>query len=350
MYLAIDIGGTKTLIAAFNHRGKVIKKHRFKTPGNKKTFLAVLEAALIPFSVRHRSKIEQVIIAIPGIIEDNIAVKFGNRPWKNLDLEKQLGHLFDCKITLENDANLATVFETSKRKGLGLYLTFSTGIGGGLARKGQLAKNSGSVEPGHTTYIFDNKSLEWEDIASCAAIGAVYDRQATSVRGESAYEDIALRVALGLPEVIQKYHPDYIVIGGPLAKLFHHFKADLRKDLKNLLPNKSLPRIVPARRPKESVIYGCYLFAKARAKKAKKSQKTRAKTNIKSWDDTKKSRQLAAENARKAAKENARLEKQKLKEEMKVMKEKAKARAKQAKQAKKASRSQASKKESRGRK
>ena len=272
MYLIIDIGGTKTLIALFNSRGKIVKKHRFKTPDKQADFLTLLETAVIPFSVNHRDKIEQVIIAVPGWIENNVAVKFGNRNWKNLDLAKKLEKHFSCPITLENDANLATVYESSFHKGLTLYLTFSTGIGGGLARNGKLAKNSNSVEPGHTTYIFENKPLEWEDIASCAAIGAAYGCQATAVRGKNAYKDIAFRVSLGLPEVIQRYNPDFVIIGGPLGLQYPHFSKELKSLVRKTLPKtKKLPRIVAARRPKESVIYGGYLFAKDRAKTAKKA-------------------------------------------------------------------------------
>lgn len=270
MYLAIDIGGTKTLIALFNKRGRVLKKFKFKTPEKKSEFLAILKSALVPFSLKYGEKIEHIVIAVPGLIENNIAVKFGNRPWKNLDFIQELKNLFNLeagKIALKNDADLATVYESSFHKGLTLYLTFSTGIGGGLARKGILAKNSASVEPGHTYYIYDQKSAEWEDIASCNAIGAHYGCQATSVRGKAAYSDIAKRVALGLPELIQKYRPDCIVIGGPLALLFPHFGKELRSLVQaKLFRSRKLPRIVPAHRPKEAVIYGAYFFAKLQAK------------------------------------------------------------------------------------
>ncbi|MBR2989573.1 ROK family protein [Candidatus Saccharibacteria bacterium] len=269
MYLTIDIGGTKTLIAAWTKHGRIVKKRRFKTPDRQSDFLALLETALIPFSVKYRTKITEVVVAVPGLIKDNIATQFGNRPWRNLDLAARLAHLFSCPITLENDANLATVYETSGRRGLGLYLTFSTGIGGGLARNGTLAKNSGSVEPGHTIYIYNNRSHEWEDIASCAALGLAYGCRATSIRGAAAYSDIAFRVALGLPELIQKYHPDYIVIGGPLAKLFPHFKPELSSNLHRILKGRALPRLIPARRPLESVIYGAYLYAKKLSKNSR---------------------------------------------------------------------------------
>lgn len=268
MYLAIDIGGTKTLIALFNRRGRIIKKFKFKTPLKQTEFLAILESSLIPFSVKYSKKISNIAIAIPGIVEKNIAVKFGNRPWKNLDIASRIKKLFTCPIYLENDANLATIYESSFHKGLSLYLTFSTGIGGGLARQSILARNSSDLEPGHTIYTWQNLPTEWEDIASCAAIGKDYNCEATSVRGEKAYDDIAYRVALGLPDLIQKYHPDCIIIGGPLGKLFPHFKTQLRYNIRVLIPKaKSFPRIVAAERPKESVVYGSFLFLKAAHKK-----------------------------------------------------------------------------------
>ena len=184
-----------------------------------------------------------------------------------VEFVQELKNLFTCPIIHKNDADLATVYESSFHKGLTLYLTFSTGIGGGLARRGILAKNSASVEPGHIFYIYDNQSAEWEDIASCAAIGAHYGCQATSVRGRDAYSDIAHRVSLGLPELIQKYRPDCIVIGGPLAVLFPHFIKELRILTRQNLPiTRKLPRLVPAHRPHEAVVYGGYTLAKSLTK------------------------------------------------------------------------------------
>ena len=264
MYLVIDIGGTKTLIATFNGRGRILRKFKFKTPSSKSEFLGTLKSALVPFSMKYRNKTSQIVIAVPGEIKDNIAIKFGNRPWKNLDFVQELKNLFTCPIILKNDADLATVYESSFHKGLTLYLTFSTGIGGGLARRGILAKNSASVEPGHIYYIYDGKSAEWEDIASCSAIGAHYGCQATSVRGRDAYSDIAHRVSLGLPELIQRYRPDCIVIGGPLAVLFSHYIKELRTLTRQNLPaSRRLPRLVPAHRPHEAVVYGGYTLAKS---------------------------------------------------------------------------------------
>ena len=124
-----------------------------------------------------------------------------------------------------------------------------------------------AIEDINICCVTEDDYNEWEDIASCNAIGAHYGCQATSVRGKAAYSDIAKRVALGLPELIQKYRPDCIVIGGPLALLFPHFGKELRPLVQaKLFRSRKLPRIVPAHRPKEAVIYGAYFFAKLQAK------------------------------------------------------------------------------------
>lgn len=263
MYLIIDIGGTKTLLALFNARGRVVKRYKFQTPGSKAEFLGILKSALVPFSASYRSKIRQIIIAIPGAIKGNLATEFDSRPWKNVDFTQSLKNLFDAPVTLKNDADLATVYESTRYKGLTLFLDFSTSIGGGLARHGVLTKNSAPIRPGQIRYIFEGKNHKWGDIASCAALGAKYNTEATSIRGKSAYSDIAFRVSLGIPHLIQKYHPDIIIIGGPLAKQYPHIHSELKKNLQNFLPRtKNLPRLASAKRPLESVIYGGYLYAK----------------------------------------------------------------------------------------
>ncbi|MBR0479944.1 ROK family protein [Candidatus Saccharibacteria bacterium] len=49
MYLAVDIGGTKTLIALFSRRGRVIRRVKFKTAQKAEEFLKELMATLVSF-------------------------------------------------------------------------------------------------------------------------------------------------------------------------------------------------------------------------------------------------------------------------------------------------------------
>ena len=68
MYLAVDIGGTKTLIALFSRRGRVIRRLKFKTAQGSKTFIDELTRNLAKF---RRRKIKSVVVAIPGVVQKN---------------------------------------------------------------------------------------------------------------------------------------------------------------------------------------------------------------------------------------------------------------------------------------
>ena len=268
MYLAVDIGGTKTLIALFSARGRKLKAVKFPTPLGRADFLTALVAHLRDFSSRH---IRQIVVAIPGVVQKDYSFQFGNRPWHNFDLITPIKNLFNCPVHLQNDANLATIFETRNLRGRSIYLTLSTGIGGGIAENRKLLERaSNHFEPGHAHYIYNGLKLEWEDIASAEAIGTAYQTIATSVRGRKAYADIAARLTPGLTDIILHYHPDNIVLGGPLSQLFPHFHRPLRKQLRQALDNSAtatatrLPKLYQAEKPQESVIYGCFLVAQER--------------------------------------------------------------------------------------
>ena len=252
MYLAVDIGGTKTLVALFSKRGRVLRRIKLKTPRSEKIFLDELQEVVKRFT---HFKIRVIVVAIPGVVQKNYTVKFGNRNWDNIVIINPLKSLFNCPILFENDANLASLYEGYRLSGRTVFLTFSTGIGGGLTEKNQILPESDNFEPGHKMYWFDGKIKEWEDIAAASAIEKHYHVDyATDLRKKTVMEDIAKRVYLGLPDIVKKYHPDTIVLGGPLGKIFKLYSKHLPS-----IPNVKYRR---PKRPTESVIYGCYLFAK----------------------------------------------------------------------------------------
>ena len=251
MILAIDIGGTKTLIALFSKRGRVIRRRKFKTAQGSKTFIRELEYNLADFK---KWKITGVVVAIPGVVQKNCSVSFGNRKWDGIDLLSPLRKLFDCPIWFENDANLAVLYESFRLPGRTVFLTFSTGIGGGIAEHNRILPESNGFEPGHKKYWYDGRVREWEDIAAASAIENYYhvDR-ATDLRGKEVMQDVAKRISLGLPDTVKKYRPDNLILGGPMGKIFKLY-ADY-------LPDLGVKYRRP-KRPNESVIYGCYRYAR----------------------------------------------------------------------------------------
>ena len=256
MYLSIDIGGTKTLIALFSKRGRVIRRKKFPTAKGAKFFLDELSENLEPF---RKYTIKSIVVAIPGVVQKNYSVSFGNRNWDKIDLYSPIKKLFDCEIYFENDANLATLFESYRLRGKTIFLTFSTGIGGGIAEKNRILPESNKFEPGHKMYWYGGKIKEWEDIAAASAIERAFGAdRATDLRNKDAMIDIASRIALGLPDIVKKYHPDTIVLGGPLGKIFRLYEK--------FLPNLGVKYKRP-KRPNESVIYGGYLYARQKEQK-----------------------------------------------------------------------------------
>ena len=262
MYLCIDIGGTKTLIALVSHRGKILHSIKFETNPNQKLFYEQLVQ-----QIRINFVTSEVIafgVAMPGIVEDNRVTWLGNLPWKNFDIAKKLKKDFGKETYVENDANLAALAEARRSPEKRLYLTFSTGIGGGVVRDNKIVKKYQNFEPGHELYTFHGIKKEWEDFAAASAICQKYGCYVSKVSGREAWNDIVERILLGLAPITATIKPDQIIFGGPLGLELPRYRRHLRKKLSELLPrNVRMPRLVKARYGSFSVIQGCYLYAKS---------------------------------------------------------------------------------------
>lgn len=260
MYLAIDIGATKTLIALFSAHGRCLSRVKYPTNPNKNLFLSELIANLSPF---REKPLTSVIIAVPCSVQKIYSITPPNLPWKSFDLYTPIKNLFTCPVFLKNDADLATLYESKNKKGLCVYLTFSTGIGAGLAKNGKILPASATFEPGHLLYKWDDRTYEWEDLAAASSLKALYGRDVSKISSPAALETIAYRISVGLVDIIRTYRPAHIIIGGPLGLNFANIRPYLLDYLKSAFPGESLPHITSAKRPCESVIYGCYLYGKS---------------------------------------------------------------------------------------
>ena len=164
MYLCIDIGGTKTIIALVDRKGKLLHSVKFPTNVNQdKFYSAVLQQIRINFVL---SGIKAIAVAMPGIVKNNRATWLGNLPWHDFDIAKLLKSEFHLPVYVENDANLAALAEAATLSGRSLYFTFSTGIGGGVVQDGALVKRYLDFEPGHIQFTYQKQTEEWEDLAS----------------------------------------------------------------------------------------------------------------------------------------------------------------------------------------
>ncbi|MBR3320252.1 ROK family protein [Candidatus Saccharibacteria bacterium] len=274
MYLAIDIGGTKTLLALFSSHGLCLKCFKFKTIPDQKSYEEALNTHLQNFlPEKTRDRIRAITVAIPGVIhfEQKIySFEFGNLNWPKIDLITPIKNLLNTPIFFVNDASLAALYEANRPntgKGKTIYLTFSTGIGGGIVKNGKLEPSSETFEPGHVKYLYNGRLMEWEDIASAKALIEAYSSTSISdiPLDESRIKDLATRLSLGITDILVNESPETLIIGGPLAFIYKKLKKPLLDSLVNSVDITSF-KLKKAYRPTESVIYGAYLYSKQHVK------------------------------------------------------------------------------------
>jgi len=267
MYGAVDIGGTKTLIAVFDKDGTVIEKIKFLTPKEYPDFSKELAVNVAKLSTKDFQK---TVVAIPGTPdrERGIGLIFGNLPWVNVPVEEDVEKIMNCPVRIENDSKLAAISEAVQLKGefrKVLYITVSTGISGGLVVDGTLDPALQDIEPGKMTLEHQGRFEQWEDFASGRAIYAKYGKKAEEITDAEIWYVIARNLAVGINTLIATLHPDVIVIGGGVGVHLEKFQDRLEEQLKIYEhPMNPVPPIRKAIRAEEAVIYGCFELAKSR--------------------------------------------------------------------------------------
>lgn len=133
---AIDIGGTNTRIACLDEQLNIISRQSFPTD-TQNPYQAV--NLIVETIKRMPHQIESIGIGSPGPInlKEGIILTPPNLPgWWNFALKQEIVKSSGIPCFVEGDANLAGLAETVKGNAQGypicVFLTISTGIGGGL--------------------------------------------------------------------------------------------------------------------------------------------------------------------------------------------------------------------------
>lgn len=264
MIVTVDTGGTKTLISSFTKAGKIGKQIVYPTPHDPVKYTQILRQALE--DEYGNKKVDIIVIALPGIIDDGIARWCRNLGWKNFDVRLALSNVLGgAPIYVQNDANLAGLAEARLLKPIpdfALYVTISTGIGTGFISRGHIDLGLESSEGGHALVEFDGKVREWESFASGRAIKETYGKFARDITSKRAWNHIADRISRGFLAVIPITQPDVIIIGGSIGTYFDRYGAQLATLLdERLPPHITRPTLLQAQHPEQAVIYGGYYHA-----------------------------------------------------------------------------------------
>jgi glucokinase len=267
LFGAVDLGGTKILTAVARADGLWLGEDLRPTevergPGGViERIVASLQAARAQAG-HDGATLAALGVAAPGPIdfEQGLIVQAPNMPgWSNVPLARRLRDIFGCPAVLENDANAAALGEYVYGAGRGVrhmvYLTVSTGVGGGLVLDGRLYRGAtGSAgELGHVLVDEDGPVCGCgargclETFASGTAIGArgqeaVESGASPTITRLAGGEDVtaehvaaaaaegdpmaqaiiasaAHHLGLGLADFVNIFNPDLIVIGGGTANI-----------------------------------------------------------------------------------------------------------------------------------
>lgn len=167
LFVGVDLGGTKIYTALGDEKGNILNEIVVETEAEKGPEVIVEK---IKYTIRYVSegreeKLRAIGIGSPGPlnIKEGIILNPPNLPFENYNIVEKIEKEFNIPVYLDNDANAATIGEYAFGAGKGtenmVYITASTGVGGGAVLNSKIYRGStfNALEVGHTTIEVDGK-------------------------------------------------------------------------------------------------------------------------------------------------------------------------------------------------
>ena len=161
--VGIDIGGTKLATVVADSTGDILRKVRKPTFAEKGPEYALqllfdMVRETLEIAGLVQKSVSAIGVSCGGPLDTKTGIVYSppNLPgWDALPLKAHLESEFQIPVTIENDANASALAEFRFGGGRGydsvLYMTMSTGIGGGIIIDGQIyhGANDSAGEVGH---------------------------------------------------------------------------------------------------------------------------------------------------------------------------------------------------------
>lgn len=270
--IGIDLGGTDLRAALVGPDGAVRAHVRTRTdarggPGSVIDQMAALVADLGPAAGHAR----RIGVGSPGPLDAEAGIVTGPptlHGWRDVPVRSLLEDRLKRPVMLDNDGHAAALGEWRFGAARGcrhfVYVTVSTGIGGGVVADGRILRGRGGLA-GHVGHMIVSESDIrcscgnrgcWEALASGTAVdkavraAALEDPEGAIARaasdgpvdaralgaalaaGDRAAERIVAREAdllgIGFVNLAHLYSPERIVVGGGISALFPAMEARIR--------------------------------------------------------------------------------------------------------------------------
>ena len=271
--IAVDVGGTHLRAAAYPPEGESpLKQQRIETHSAGDSVFERM-AALVRSIWPAEGRVTAIGVSSPGPLDPHrgVILDTPNIPeWHDFPLGPILSKEFGVPVHLDNDANLAALGEWKYGAGQGhndvLYLTISTGVGGGVIAGGRLLQgfHGLAAELGHVTLDPDGPPCSCgfpghleafsagPAIARYAAEQLALGTDSTLPRGvtlsarmvaEAAQQGDALAckafarageyLGIAVANYLHTFDPSIVIFGGGVAQvgdlLFKPFEESLRR-------------------------------------------------------------------------------------------------------------------------
>jgi len=308
-YLVVDLGGSRARVAtaddelALSGRGEESTDHS-RGPDSVVEQLVKLSRQSCDRSGIRVADIQLLVVASPGPLDTTAGIVFDPPNllgWKAVPLRDMLMAALGVPTVIVNDANVAALGEFHFGAGRGtrnlVYLTISTGIGGGVVVNGSLlAGTTGSGgELGHMTIDRNGPLCPCGNIGCLEVLGsgrAIARRYAEGLAAQSgpastgvalSAQDIARRAATGdqmarevfddamravgtgVVNCVNIFNPDVVVLGGGITNVGERLFSLVRE----MVGRYALPRpragvsVVPAQLGPDVGLIGAAGFARA---------------------------------------------------------------------------------------
>jgi glucokinase len=263
--ISVDIGGTQIRAALSDREGNIIHRvaHPTLAEEGPEPVIGRIKEAIREAVGQHLGEVQAIGIATAGPLDpwEGVIIKAPNLPgWRNVPLKAIIEKEFGLLTYVGNDANLAALAEQRFGAGKGtrdlIYITHSTGIGGGIIVDGRMLLGSKGLgaEVGHITLDIDGPRCGCGSIGCLEAMAAgpaiarnavqaieagretiipdLVDGDLSRISArevnEAAQQGDALGIELirqagellgiGLVSLIHLFNPEIIVIGGGVSK------------------------------------------------------------------------------------------------------------------------------------
>lgn len=201
--VGVDLGGTKIYTALVDLDGNIIKEKTVETlahEGEQAVMGRIIDTIDYVTEGTDKNLIKSIGIGSPGPLDvkNGIIIENSNLPFKNFAIVETIKEKYDLPTYLDNDANVATLGEFMFGAGKGtenmVFITASTGIGGGAVLNGKLFRGAtgNALEVGHMTVSTEGPRCGCGNLGCAEALGS-----GTAI-GKRAKEAVSTNVTTSL--------------------------------------------------------------------------------------------------------------------------------------------------------